>query len=107
MVGVALFSAETHPAATPRLRPRPSSVRWLIIPPMSNVAARAHLVALVFTALSCGSPGAGSTTGPSYDQIILADHPVAYWAMRMVMGGEPDLTGNGHPGTYQGVLPIG
>jgi hypothetical protein len=36
---------------------------------------------------------------------VLADHPVAYWAMNSPSGSEPDLTGNGHTGMYQGGSP--
>jgi hypothetical protein len=33
---------------------------------------------------------------------VLCDEPVAYWAMTQTTGTEPDLTGKGHVGTYQG-----
>jgi hypothetical protein len=53
-----------------------------------------------------GTGGAGGATAASYDQIVLADHPVGYWAMtRPAGGGEPDLSGNGHAGTYKGGTP--
>ena len=45
---------------------------------------------------TCGSGTA------NYDQTILCDHPVAYWAMNKASGSEPDLTINGHTGTHQG-----
>jgi hypothetical protein len=35
-----------------------------------------------------------------YDDLILADHPAAYWAMSHASGSEPDLTGHGHHGSY-------
>jgi hypothetical protein len=35
-----------------------------------------------------------------YDELVLSDHPVAYWAMDAASGTEPDLTGHGHTGTY-------
>src|SRR4029079_18849194 len=44
------------------------------------------------------APGGGSAS--TYDQTILADGPVAYWAMSKFSGTEPDLTGNNHTGTY-------
>ncbi len=55
-----------------------------------------------------GSAGSGAGGGAvagrggsgSYDQAILADGPVAYWAMSKLTGSEPDLTGNNHTGTY-------
>jgi hypothetical protein len=40
-----------------------------------------------------------------YDAVVLADHPVAYWAMSSTTGLEPDLAGNGHAGTYGGGQP--
>jgi hypothetical protein len=36
----------------------------------------------------------------SYDDAVLADHPVAYWAMDRGASAEPDLSGHGHEGTY-------
>jgi hypothetical protein len=47
-----------------------------------------------------GAAGTGGTSASSYDQTILADGPVAYWAMNKLSGSEPDLTGNNHTGTY-------
>jgi hypothetical protein len=46
-----------------------------------------------------GSGGAGGATA-TYDSAILADGPVAYWAMNKLSASEPDLTGNNHTGTY-------
>jgi hypothetical protein len=45
-----------------------------------------------------GAGGGGSAA--AYDQMILADGPVAYWAMNKLSASEPDLTGNNHTGTY-------
>jgi hypothetical protein len=45
---------------------------------------------------------AGGTNATSYDQLVLADGPVAYWAMNKLSASEPDLTGNNHAGTYRG-----
>jgi hypothetical protein len=49
-----------------------------------------------------GMAGGGGSGGgaASYDQTILADGPVAYWAMNKLSASEPDLTGNNHAGTY-------
>lgn len=41
----------------------------------------------------------------SYDAAVLADGPVAFWRMGSATATEPDLTGNGHAGTYQGGQP--
>jgi hypothetical protein len=58
-----------------------------------------------------GASGAGgaaaSCTAPStYDQTVLCDQPVAYWAMAMKASGstEPDLVGSNN-GTYKGTAP--
>lgn len=78
------------------------------------------------SAMSGGASAAtsgGSNTTPrndcdgsasrSYDQTILCDRPVAYWAMNETSGSEPDLTSNGNAGTYRGgpltttILPNG
>jgi hypothetical protein len=47
------------------------------------------------------SGGAGGTTASSYDRLILAEAPVAYWAMNKGSGTEPDLTGHNNSGTYK------
>ncbi len=41
-------------------------------------------------------------SGSQYDQTVLADHPVAYWAVDGTSGTEVDLSGNGNTGTYVG-----
>jgi hypothetical protein len=40
----------------------------------------------------------------NYDAVVLADQPVAFWAMNHTAT-EPDLTGHGHDGTYKGGAP--
>ncbi len=55
-----------------------------------------------------GDPGtggsAGATNGSDYDALVLSDGPVLYLAMNGAAS-EPDLTGNGHDGTYKGGAP--
>jgi hypothetical protein len=51
---------------------------------------------------STGGSSASCGSTNNYDQTILCDHPVAYFAMNRASGNEPDLTSNGHTGTYQG-----
>jgi hypothetical protein len=46
---------------------------------------------------SCSSP-------TTYDQTILCDQPVAYWAMKGTAATEPDLVAN-NTGTYKGAAP--
>ena len=41
----------------------------------------------------------------SYDQLVLGDHPVAYYEMNG-SSQESDLTGNGHTGEYKGGTPV-
>ena len=49
--------------------------------------------------------GAMSTdAATTYDDIVLADQPVAYWAMSGTSS-EPDRTGHGHNGNFQGGAP--
>jgi chitodextrinase len=43
-----------------------------------------------------------SVAGSSYDSVVAGDRPVAFWDMNNPSGTEPDLTGNGHSGTYNG-----
>jgi Concanavalin A-like lectin/glucanases superfamily len=54
---------------------------------------------------SAGAGGSGVRPGALYDSAVLADQPVAYWGVNMAPVSEPDLTGNGHDGTYQGGTP--
>ena len=68
------------------------------------------VVAAALAAAACGSlssEGADAAAAPDgtvpsggYDEVVLADHPVAYWAMDHAAGSEPDLSGHGHAGTY-------
>jgi len=56
--------------------------------------------------LNSGWQSVGSVTvGLSYDQTILLDHPAAFWDVNPRSATEPDLTGNGNTGTYQGGSP--
>jgi Concanavalin A-like lectin/glucanases superfamily len=50
-----------------------------------------------------GSPGTGGSS--TYDQTVLSDQPVAYWAMNKTTTSEPDLSGNGNTGSYRGGAP--
>jgi hypothetical protein len=49
-----------------------------------------------------GGAGGAATT---YDQMVLGDGPVAFWAMSQAPSAEPDLTGNGNTGSYRGTAP--
>jgi hypothetical protein len=53
-----------------------------------------------------GTPGTGgSCASPAtYDQTVLCDQPVAYWAMKGTGSTEPDLVAN-NTGTYKGTVP--
>jgi hypothetical protein len=52
----------------------------------------------------CPPPASNSPSG-RYDQTVLCDHPVAFWAMDKTSGIEPDLTGNGNAGSYMSGTP--
>ena len=54
----------------------------------------------ISVSLVTGSGGAGM-----YNQMVLADHPVAFWNLNPRSGTEPDLSGNLNTGTYQGGSP--
>ncbi len=47
-----------------------------------------------------GAGGSQDAGGSAYDRLVLADGPVAYWAIDQAPAAEPDLTGNGHTGRY-------
>ena len=59
-----------------------------------------------------GAPGTGGAAGATgscaspatYDQTVLCDQPVAYWAMKGTAATEPDLVAN-NVGTYKGAAP--
>jgi hypothetical protein len=48
-----------------------------------------------------GSGGAGNAAS-TYDQAVLADGPVGYWAMNQSPASEPDLTNRTSAGSYKG-----
>jgi Concanavalin A-like lectin/glucanases superfamily len=85
---------------------------------MAVARMRCTAISLV-VASGCGSTSpapvgdAGPPASGSYDDVVLADGPVAYWAMDQRSGTEPDRTGHGHSGTYpkgtsaQAALPNG
>jgi hypothetical protein len=52
-----------------------------------------------------GSGGTTSDAGSTYDQTVLSDRPVAFWAMNGTSGTETDLTGHNNTGTYRGGVP--
>ena len=47
---------------------------------------------------------AGCASPATYDQTVLCDQPVAYWAMKGTASTEPDLVAN-NTGTYEGAAP--
>jgi hypothetical protein len=47
-----------------------------------------------------------STARVTYDSVVMGDRPVAFWNLNLPGGAEPDLTRNGHDGTYRGGTPI-
>jgi hypothetical protein len=49
-----------------------------------------------------GDTGAAGASSGDYDAVVLADGPVAYWAMNHASGSEPDLTVNGRDGSHEG-----
>ena len=49
-----------------------------------------------------GRGGTGGATASIYDQAVLADEPVGYWAMNKSPASEPDLTSHTSAGTYRG-----
>ena len=51
-----------------------------------------------------GGATAGCASPLTYDQTVLCDQPVAYWAMKGTASTEPDLVAN-NTGTYKGAAP--
>ena len=55
--------------------------------------------------LEAGDGDGSGAALSAYDQLVLTDHPVGYWALNRSPGTEPDLTGNGPGGSYRGGAP--
>jgi hypothetical protein len=55
--------------------------------------------------LRFGNLAVTGSTSSTYNQTVLADHPVAFWNVNATGSTESDLTGNGNTGTYQGGSP--
>jgi Concanavalin A-like lectin/glucanases superfamily len=54
-----------------------------------------------------GGGGSASCDGTlAYDDLVLCDAPVGFWAMRSGSATEPDLTKQGHDGSYRGGTPV-
>lgn len=74
---------------------------------MKLTAAAAGGALCVGILSGCVSVSAAEPQGDAYDAAVLADGPVAYWAMSEARtGSEPDRTGAGHNGRYGG-SPVG
>jgi concanavalin A-like lectin/glucanase superfamily protein len=69
-------------------------------------ALTAVLTFILVITMGCTTPGVVSKPkGPTYNDVIIADRPQAFWAMTARANAEPDLSGNGNTGMYQGRLP--
>jgi hypothetical protein len=70
-------------------------------------AGRSGAAGAVGTSTAGGAAGSACGSGSSdYDQTVLCDGPVGFWAMNMSSGTqENDLTGKGSTGTYKGPAP--
>jgi hypothetical protein len=89
---------------------------------MSHPAIRIFSMVACAISVGCGDnlapiPSCRATAGyeidpthvaalSSYDEVISGDGPVAFWAMRDPYGIEPDLSGNGNDGSYEGARPL-
>lgn len=76
----------------------------LIILGLIVIAAGIIIVYSNHSPLVAGVPSNPSTT-TSYDQIVLADHPVGFWNVNPQNNSEIDLSNNGNAGTYENGLP--
>lgn len=59
---------------------------------------------LSFVSFSVNTPSAHAAS-PSYTTVVMADKPVGFWAVNNPSGTEPDLSGNGSVGSYNGGIP--
>jgi len=55
--------------------------------------------------LRFGNLAVTGSTSSTYNQTVLADHPVAFWNVNAAGSTEADLTGNGNTGQYLGGQP--
>ena len=78
---------------------------------LERFSSRTVLLVLVASVVPGGTCGGAGATGPApgqagaYDAAVLADHPVAYWALDPRSDTEPDLSGHGAAGSYRGGVP--
>jgi hypothetical protein len=57
-------------------------------------------------AIASDASGMPDTAPATYNAVVLADNPVAFWELANAStGSEPDRTGHGHTGTYRGGTP--
>ncbi len=91
-----------HPARSRSLarRQKDGTSSWAVILASVRFGFIALSAALILHHL-CSA----RVTTSSYDQAVLADHPVAFWAMNSKADTEPDLTRHQNSGKYLGGLP--
>lgn len=70
-----------------------------------SVAGTYHVKASSGSASATATITVAPAPTVSYDSVVLADRPVAFWGMASASGTEPDSSGHGHPGTYKGGQP--
>jgi hypothetical protein len=82
------------------------TITGLIAPTKHVYTVSAYDTTGATSALSTGATGSIPSGGiETYDQMILADHPVAFWNVDPTSATESDLTGNGNVGTYKDGVP--
>jgi chitodextrinase len=97
---IATNNLNTSFTVTGLVAPTTHSYEVSAVDTAGNISAESASAAASISA--SGSSGNGST----YDQAILADHPVAFWDVNPKSTTESDLTGNGNTGTYKNGLPL-
>ncbi len=71
------------------------------IPPVNNGAT--STTAAAYTSTAYTGLGYNCSTSNSFEQAVLADNPIAFWALSETAGTTAyDLSGNGNNGTYTG-----
>ncbi len=71
------------------------------IPPVNNGAT--STTAAAYTSTAYTGLGYNCSTSNSFEQAVLADNPIAFWALSETTGTTAyDLSGNGNNGTYTG-----
>ena len=77
----------------------------LLVSALAACGDNLELVPVCAALPDAGARGDGDLALPSYDEVVRADRPVAFWDLSNDHETEPDLSGHGNCGVYLGGTP--